>query len=97
MTASEVSSRLRVIMPLFTTLYDTAAKAACIAAGGTAISCKYYCAGADTGAVAATGVCDEAAGCKRLCGLPDTPITRFSNIAPLIDFRCGAKQYAMGA
>lgn len=88
LSATELSSRLRAISPLFTSLYDTASKAACMAAGGSASSCKYYCAGADTGAVAATGACDEAAGCKRLCGVPDTPITRFSSIAPLIDFRC---------
>lgn len=78
------------MIPPLTTLYDSVTKAECYAAGGTDLSCKYYCDGKDTGADPSTGACDEASGaCERRCGIPDQPMTRYSSLESEIDYRYG--------
>eukprot|EP00803_Ostreobium_quekettii_P006453 evm.model.scf_2423.1 EVM.evm.TU.scf_2423.1 scf_2423:3504-6382(-) len=84
--------QIEKLAPMFTTLYDSAAKEDCMAGcAGDAWTCQEWCSWhCGNGAIGVTeatfGLCDESQGCHPACGHPDNPITGYRERAGELDF-----------
>ncbi|GAX81306.1 hypothetical protein CEUSTIGMA_g8737.t1 [Chlamydomonas eustigma] len=87
-TMVDLSQRLQMVFPPFTTLYNTNSGIQdcfdnCTALGNTTPvcnnACMWRCQGTSINITEPTfGLCDPASGCQRTCGSPEWPMDRYS-------------------